>query len=444
VTDRFENDLGALVDACRAGLDLPAVLGIACGAVAAELDAATAAAYTISGDGSALELVAGTGPRTVPPPASLEPALVDARAVLPLVSARRTLGCIVATNPGSTELSRAAILAAVSAQAVEVAHLWEAAGAGGGTIDLLTGLPNHRGFQVVLGRELSRAKRTGGNLAVCVVDIDQLAAYNDARGKAEGDRLLRLVGECFSRGMRSYDCVCRLGGDEFALVLPGMTATSAAALVSRLSQTVTEWGSDGERPTVSGGAAAFPEHAATQADLVDQAIEALREARRAGPGRVVSRSGASEHAAPAEPAPDLAPASPPAASRLVSEWAGHLAGELGLAPDRVEQLRVAALLYDPDHTPANGPQLADRVASGALDPAAPGWLAAVTAPPAAAPQESRIIAVAAAFVAAGGSRGGTDAGRALAALWAGAGERYDAACVRALERLVADQAQLSS
>jgi hypothetical protein len=244
--------------------------------------------------------------------------------------------------------------------------------------------------------------------------------------------------------MRSYDCVCRLGGDEFALVLPGMTATSAAALVSRLSQTVTEWGSGGERPTVSGGAAAFPEHAATQADLVDQAIEALREARRAGPGRVVSRSGGSEDAAPAEPAPDLAPAAPPAASRLVSEWAGHLAGELGLALDRVEQLRVAALLYDPDHTPANGPQLADRVASGALDPAAPGWLAAVTVPPAGAPQESRIIAVAAAFVAAGGTRGGTDAGRALAALWAGAGERYDAACVRALERLVADQAQLSS
>lgn len=442
MTERFETDLAALLDACRAGLDLGAVLGIACSAVAAELDAAAVAAYTISGDGSALELTAGTGPRTVPAPASLEPVVVDARAVLPLVSARRTLGCIVATNPGTTELSRAAILAAVSAQAVEVAHLWDAAGAGGGTIDLLTGLPNHRGFQVVLGRELSRAKRMGSNLAVCVVDIDRFAAYNDARGKAEGDRLLRLVGECFSRGMRSYDCVCRLGGDEFALVLPGMTATSAASLVARLGQTVTAWGSRGERPTVSGGVAAFPEHAATQAGLVDLAIEALEEARRAGPGRVVSRGGMSAVAPAVDPETQDGRSSPPAASRMVSEWTGHVAGELGLGHDEVERLRVAALLYDPARAPVNEGQLADRVASGALDPQAPGWLAAVAGPPADAPRESRIIAVAAAFVTAGGGRGGTDAGRALAALWAGAGGRYDTACVRALERLVADQAEL--
>jgi len=435
VTERFEQDLAALLEACQAGLDLPAVLGIACGAVAAELDAADAAVYTISGDGSALELMAGAGPHTVPAPTSLEPLLVDARAVLPLVSARRMLGCIVATNPRRTELSRAAILAAVSAQAVEVAHLWDAAGAGGGTIDLLTGLPNHRGFQVVLGRELSRAKRTGGNLAVSVVDVDELAAYNDARGRAEGDRLLRLVGETFSRGMRSYDCVCRLGGDEFALVLPGMTATSAAALVARLGQTVTNWGLAGQQPTVSAGVAAFPEHAATQSDLVDQAIEALKQARQAGPGRVVSRSGVAGEAPPEVAGPAVSGA--PAASRLVSEWAGHVAGELGLTLDQVERLRVAALLYDPDGAPVTEAQLADRVASGALDPAAPAWLASVGAPPADAPRESRIIAAAAAFVAAGGGRGGSDAGRALASLWAGAGERYDTSCVRALERLVA-------
>ena len=42
----------------------PAVLGIACGAVEAELGAAGGAAYTMSGDGSALELTAGSGPRT--------------------------------------------------------------------------------------------------------------------------------------------------------------------------------------------------------------------------------------------------------------------------------------------------------------------------------------------------------------------------------------------
>src|SRR4029077_16647448 len=106
---------------------------------------------------------------------------------------------------------------------------------------------------------------------------------------------------------------------------PGMTATSAASLVARLGQTVTEWGSGEVRPTVSGGVAAFPEHAATQADLVDQAIEALGDARRAGPGRVVSRPGVPVDAPVQEPA-GPAVAGPPASSRLVSDWAGHLAG----------------------------------------------------------------------------------------------------------------------
>jgi hypothetical protein len=217
-----------------------------------------------------------------------------------------------------------------------------------------------------------------------------------------------------------------------------MTATSAAALVARLGQTVTEWGGGGERPTVSGGVAAFPEHAATQAELVDQAIEALREARRAGPGRVVSRGGLAAETPAAEPA-SPPHAGPHSGSRLISQWAGHLAGELGLTAEQVEHLRVAALLYDPDRTSDAGMQLGNRVTSGALDPAAPGWLAAVTAAPADAPQESRIIAVAAAFVTSGGGHGRNADGRALGALWAGAGERYDPACVRALERLLADQ-----
>src|SRR5207248_3529346 len=157
-------------------------------------------------------------------------------------SARRALGClIVPVEVGDARLSRGRIVAAVAAQAVEAARLWESAGAGAGTLDLLTGLPNHRGFQTVLTRELARAKRTGHSLAVSVVDIDRLADYNEQKGRAEGDRLLRLAAECFARGVRSYDCVCRLGEDEFALVLPGMSTESAATLVSRLSVIFATW-----------------------------------------------------------------------------------------------------------------------------------------------------------------------------------------------------------
>ena len=89
------------------------------------------------------------------------------------------------------------------------------------------------------------------------------AAYNEQHGHAEGDRVLRLAAECFARGVRSYDCVCRLGGDEFALVLPGMSAESAATLVSRLAATFAAQAAPGTTMTVSGGVASFPQHAGT-------------------------------------------------------------------------------------------------------------------------------------------------------------------------------------
>ena len=255
----FDGDLAALAAAFEAGLDLPAVLGAACRAVSTALEAGPAARlHRLRGrrragadrrrgpraDGAADRYRARRGRAAAP--------------ILPLVSARRVLGCIVVDGEARDGLSRARVVAAVAAQAAEASRLWESAGAGAGTLDLLTGLPNHRGFQTVLARELARAKRTGQSLAVCVLDIDGLSSYNEKHGRPEGDRMLRLAAECFARGVRSYDCVCRLGEDEFALVLPGMAAESAATLVSRLSATFASWAPADQALTVSGGRRQLP------------------------------------------------------------------------------------------------------------------------------------------------------------------------------------------
>src|SRR3954447_8098211 len=188
----FESDLARLVAACETGADVPGLLAAAAAAVRGALGAASASVYTSSEGGGELTLAQGDGPPALEIP-SLEPVIAGARATVPLVSARRLLGCIV--TDGVTEpagLSRARIAAGVAAQALEAARLWESAGAGAGTLDLLTGLPNHLGFQSVLGRELARAKRTGQSLAVGLVDLDGLAGFNERHGEAEGDRVLRL------------------------------------------------------------------------------------------------------------------------------------------------------------------------------------------------------------------------------------------------------------
>jgi diguanylate cyclase (GGDEF)-like protein len=445
----FERDLAALAAAFEAGLDLPATLATACTAAATALGAPGAAAYTVSEEGGAFVLAAGEGPDRLPPLEDTEPVSGAGRTVLPLVSARRALGClIVPVEVDDARLTRGRIVAAVAAQAVEAARLWESAGAGAGTLDLLTGLPNHRGFQTVLARELARAKRTGHSLAVSVVDIDRLADYNEHKGRAEGDRLLRLAAECFARGVRSYDCVCRLGEDEFALVLPGMSPESAATLVSRLSATFATWVPRDQGRTVSGGVAAFPDHGGTQTELVQLATGALRRAQAAGGGRIVAydprdadepaREESGQHERTLRTLAANRGAS--AASRAASQYAGLLAGELGLDGERSERLRVAAFVYD-STTPAGDPteraRVAARVAANALDAEAAEWILAQERPAAERPLETRILTVAAAFVQAEGHVSSAGAGRALASLWEGGDDRFDRQVVRALERLLA-------
>ena len=433
-TADFERDLARLVAACETGLNLPGVLAAAADAAGAALGAGSVSSYALSEQRDGLALLAGDGPQRLELP-GLDPVSDDGRTLLPLVSAGRVLGGLLAervAEPGG--LGRARIAAGIAAQAMEASRLWDTVAGESGTLDPLTRLPNHLGFQSVLGRELARAKRTGQSLAVSLVDLDGLAGYTAQHGAAEADRVLRLAAGGLAGGVRSYDCVCRLDESQFALVLPGMTAESAAALVGRLAGGLSL---DGDPVTISGGVAAFPEHAATNDELVRLASAALG---RSGDARVIAWDGLAEDAD--DPVRSLeARGARSADSRAVSEYAGHIAGACGLDPDHVDRVRLAASLDDPadGDEEAERRRLSERVSAGMIDDEAAGWLLARFDPVAEAPLEARVIAVAEAFVAAGGHRSQASAGLALSVLWQQAGERLDAGCVRTLERLLADE-----
>lgn len=103
--------------------------------------------------------------------------------------------------------------------------------------DGLTGLNNRRAFDEVLRREFKRAQRDGGRLALAVLDLDHLRAYNDLRGRAAGDDMLRRFGrQLGERFKRDTDFVARLGGEEFAVLLPGFDAVAAQALLDQLRE----------------------------------------------------------------------------------------------------------------------------------------------------------------------------------------------------------------
>ncbi len=58
-------------------------------------------------------------------------------------------------------------------------------------------------------------------LALAHIDVDGLKEANDRYGHAEGDQLLKLVGDGLRRLSRPFDRVYRIGGDEFAVAMPG-------------------------------------------------------------------------------------------------------------------------------------------------------------------------------------------------------------------------------
>ena len=85
--------------------------------------------------------------------------------------------------------------------------------------DELTGLPNRRLFQDRLDSALERARRTGSQAALLLVDLDHFKQVNDTVGHHMGDELLKRVSDAFLGRVRRSDTVARTGGDEFSIIL---------------------------------------------------------------------------------------------------------------------------------------------------------------------------------------------------------------------------------
>jgi diguanylate cyclase (GGDEF)-like protein len=93
--------------------------------------------------------------------------------------------------------------------------------------DELTGLLNRRGFLAAFTRANAAAKRGGPGGVIAVCDLDGFKKVNDLLGHAEGDDLLRQLGNILRRKTRKMDAAARLGGDEFALMLVGLSLAAA-------------------------------------------------------------------------------------------------------------------------------------------------------------------------------------------------------------------------
>ncbi|MFP5450872.1 MAG: diguanylate cyclase [Thermoleophilia bacterium] len=175
-------------------------------------------------------------------------------------------------------LARFAQLSALAIENVEArARLVEQA-----THDGLTGLVNHRVFFERLRDACGRAARTGEELSLIVIDLDEFKAVNDRHGHLVGDRTLAEFADRLRPAVRAADTLGRTGGEEFAWLLPGSNHAATCAAAERLRREIA-----GEpfpvvgRLTMSAGIATLvPGESA--ADLFGAADAALYRAKELG------------------------------------------------------------------------------------------------------------------------------------------------------------------
>jgi diguanylate cyclase (GGDEF)-like protein/PAS domain S-box-containing protein len=99
--------------------------------------------------------------------------------------------------------------------------------------DALTELPNRVLINDRLENALEKIQRSGNQVALLYLDIDNFKYINDAFGHTVGDDILVELSKRFSSIIRNADTVARLGGDDFLVLLTeleDMTVVSDIAM----------------------------------------------------------------------------------------------------------------------------------------------------------------------------------------------------------------------
>ena len=151
--------------------------------------------------------------------------------------------------------------------------------------DGLTGLYNRRLFDETCDKELNRAKRYNGLLAVVLFDLHRLKEINDKYGHMKGDQVLQLAANNLRKTLRVSDFAFRIGGDEFALVLPLTDPEQAATLCRRVRNNFENEVAPLKlkvAATLDFGMAVYPQDADTKENLVQVADERLYALKQSG------------------------------------------------------------------------------------------------------------------------------------------------------------------
>jgi diguanylate cyclase (GGDEF)-like protein len=157
-------------------------------------------------------------------------------------------------------------------------------------LDPLTDLLNRRGLQQALTREISNLQRTGIEVVVMLVDIDDFKRVNETFGHAVGDVALMEVARKLKASIRETDYLGRLGGDEFLLLLPRTNEREVVHVAERtrvaIATTAIHHNTGTLNLTASIGTMMLSPDTPSLDEVVAHAHQLLRRSKREGKNRV--------------------------------------------------------------------------------------------------------------------------------------------------------------
>ena len=157
--------------------------------------------------------------------------------------------------------------------------------------DQLTGLANRHCFETSFKESFKLAVRQKTNIALLIMDLDNLKSINDTEGHPTGDVVLQHISKIFKDICRETDIVARIGGDEFAIIMISPKDEKSVInptnrIIERVSQPFKV--NDCQINTsVSIGICYYPDDCDTVDELIKRADIALYDAKNSGKNKYV-------------------------------------------------------------------------------------------------------------------------------------------------------------
>ena len=104
--------------------------------------------------------------------------------------------------------------------------------------DMLTGLYNRRGYYRFFESFYEECRAAGTELAVFLIDMNNMKMINDRYGHAEGDFCLCTIADAMRSGAREGEICVRTGGDEFVVLAKHYDQAKEAAYIRRVREQI--------------------------------------------------------------------------------------------------------------------------------------------------------------------------------------------------------------